>query len=121
MAQWLSDKYGGIVRLLSESVQVGVKTSDYIWNDRDWELKGITSINSADKNLQKALTQISKNPGGVILELKNQEADMKGIENAIKRRLIRSNVSADVMIVDGEKTKKVIRYIRKEIPGEKRQ
>ena len=38
-ANWLYEYYGGDIHLLGESTDQGVKSPDYLWNNRFWDLK----------------------------------------------------------------------------------
>lgn len=60
--------FGGDITLLKESNTNGVKTPDYLWNKKLWELKSISTEKAADSAVRSALKQIKGNPGGVILQ-----------------------------------------------------
>lgn len=62
-AKWLLKAFGGDIVLLKEANIRKIKTPDYLWNNRLWELKDISSVNSADQQLRYALKQIQTNPG----------------------------------------------------------
>lgn len=107
-ADWLVEKFGGIVKLIKEADDI--KTPDYIWHDKFWELKQVSSINSVDKMLQKALKQIIKNPGGVILDLDGNSIDEKAMMKQIAMRFGRSAVQeADIMITSDEELISILR------------
>ncbi len=42
-ADWLHSYYGGDIRLLSESTKDGVLMPDFIWNNKFWDLKSVTT------------------------------------------------------------------------------
>lgn len=110
VAEWIHRTFGGNVRLLKESVQRGVKMPDYVWNNRNWELKTVHSINSADKSLQHAIKQIQDNPGGVILNLL-EIVHMPTLERQLFGRFIRSSINSfDVIILSKNQLVKILRY-----------
>jgi len=83
---------------------------DYQWRNKLWELKGVTSVNGADKSLQKAIKQIRKSPGGVILNLL-EDVDMTVFEKQIFSRVRRSQIDGlDIMVILNGKLVMVLRY-----------
>lgn len=110
MAGWLRRTFGGDIKLLKESKEQGSKTSDFLWNGRDWELKGVTTLNSIDRAIREAAKQIQENPGGIILNLLDGAQTMESIENAILQRFRRINLSSlDVLISSDGDLKKILR------------
>lgn len=110
IAEWIRRTFGGDVRLLKESTQRGVKMPDYVWRERNWELKTAHSINGADKSLQHAMKQIQDNPGGVILNLL-EVVDMPTLERQLLGRFLRSDRKRlDVMILSKNELLKILRY-----------
>lgn len=110
VAEWIYCTFGGNIRLLKESVQRGVKMPDYVWNERNWELKTAHSINGADKSLQHAIKQIQDNPGGVILNLL-EVVNMPTLERQLFGRFVRSSKNnLDVIILSKKQLVKILRY-----------
>ena len=110
MAEWICRTFGGDVRLLKESEQRGVKTPDYVWREKNWELKTAHSINGADKSLQHALKQIQDNPGGVILNLL-EAVNMPTLERQLFGRFLRTETKClDVIILSQNTLIKILRY-----------
>ncbi len=110
IANWLHNIFGGDIRLLIESKVPGVKTPDYIWRGRAWELKGANSINSADKSLRHAIKQIQSNPGGVVLNIL-ENIEMSALEQQLASRIQRSQIAnLDLIILLKGTLKKVLRY-----------
>lgn len=110
MAGWLRRTFGGDIKLLKESKEQGSKTPDFLWNGRDWELKGVTTLNSIDRAIREAAKQIQENPGGIILNLLDGAQTMESIENAILQRFRRINLSSlDVLISSDGDLKKILR------------
>lgn len=110
MSEWLHRTFGGDIVLLKESPKRDIKTPDFLWNGKKWELKGAHSINGADKSLQHAVKQIQDNPGGVILDILG-ELDMQKLERQLLRRFLRSNIDIlDVMLLSNGALLKVLRH-----------
>ena len=109
-AHWLHDTFGGDITLLCESNTKNEKSPDYVWRGAYWELKGASSVNSADKQAQHAIKQIQSNPGGVIIELSTDDIT-EDIVAQVTRRVQRSNIGKlDIMIVKDKKALKILRY-----------
>lgn len=109
-AQWLRDTFGGDITLLAESAERGTKTPDYLWRGRAWELKGVYSINGADKAIQKGIKQIQNTPGGIVLNLLD-ELDMLQLRRQIFGRICRSDIDrVDIIITLKKKVLAVFRY-----------
>lgn len=109
-AEWLHNTFGGDIRLLKESEIKNIMTPDFIWNNKNWELKGSRSINGADKSLQHAIKQIQDNPGGVIVNVVG-DIDMNAMEQQLVRRIRRSKTDGfDLMILSNDKLVKILRY-----------
>lgn len=113
MAQWLHDTLGGDIKLLTEAGNSGidgVKTPDYLWCDKLWELKNPSSMNRIDKGLHDGLKQIQNNPGGVILNV-SADLDLKAIEQQIIHRMKRSgSFDFDVILCRNGELKKIFRH-----------
>lgn len=112
VAKILSDMFGGVIETLAEENLDHVETPDYIWNGKLWELKSPSqSLNAIDKRLQKGLHQISKNPGGVIIDLESESIPLVDIVKKAENRIIRTadNIECDVIIMIKDKIKFVIR------------
>lgn len=110
MADWLHRTFGGNIKLLKESNVKNQETPDFLWNQKMWELKGASSINSADKLLQHAIKQIQENPGGVILNIL-EDIDMAKLEKQLVRRFLRSNIDTlDLMVLSKKELAKILRY-----------
>lgn len=71
-ANEISNLFGGKIVLLKEVNAQGVKTPDYLWRGKYWELKNISTAKAADSGLRGALKQIAANPGGVIFRCTDQ-------------------------------------------------
>lgn len=109
-AKKLKQRFGGDIVLLNEKNEV--KTPDYLWNGELWELKRVSSLNSTDKQMQKAIKQIHENPGGIIIQIIGDKASPQEIVREIKKRASRSGTSIkfDVIIEKDEKIVDIIRF-----------
>ena len=112
MARWIHQMFGGDILLLRESEKDSVKRPDYLWKEKFWELKGVSSINGADKLLQYAIKQIQDNPGGVILNVL-EDMELGALERQLGRRIGRSRLSTvDLVILRKGVLVKVLRYYK---------
>jgi len=87
IANLLKKEIGGVIELLKESNVDGEKMADYLWNNSLWELKNISTKSSIDWQVRKAIKQIWKNPGGIILNLKNCVANEADIIDVVCNRI----------------------------------
>lgn len=111
-AEWLHSKLGGNITLINEANVQDVKTPDYIWNGKYWDLKTTSTARAANSALRHGLKQIKENPGGVILDY-NTDVDLQDVVNEIENRMRQSKKGlsqVDVMIVINQKIEKIIRY-----------
>ncbi len=110
-ARWLHKTFGGNLTLLKESQRQGVKTADYLWNDRLWERKGILSnkFGTIDLRIRKAYGQIMEKRGGIILDFSASRMKMEKIVNyVIKSLKERAHGETDIIIKQGS-TYRVLR------------
>lgn len=111
IANWLHDTFGGDIKLLNESGDLGVKTSDFSWREKMWELKTTSTPNATDNAVRKAMKQIRDNPGGIILDYGDNEIDIETLQDVITRRIMRCGIeSVDIMLLSGGKVLKILRY-----------
>ena len=100
-ARWLHKTFGGNLILLKESQRQGVKTADYLWNDRLWERKGISSNNfdTINKRIRKAYIQISGDNGGIILDFSDSKLTLEqAIRLTLQSASRRSRGFADIIV-----------------------
>ena len=110
-AKWLHDTLGGDVVLLAESVDYQEKRADYRWRGRFWDYKAPTTEKAADNSVRHGIKQIMANPGGILLDYKQNQIDMPALERIITNRAKRANLeSFDIMIVSDGKVASVLRY-----------
>ena len=98
-ALWLLDTFGGKIIVLKENYKYQVKNPDYKWNDRFWELKGISSKASLENALRKAFKQIEYFPGGIIIDISNYKESANGLYGIIYRRLTVINHNRGFFII----------------------
>lgn len=110
-ADWLHSYYGGDIRLLDERPKDGVKTPDYIWNGKLWDLKTATTEKSANGLIRKGLHQIEDNPGGIFLDYGNRDISLDALLNVIEERMQwYKGGSLDIIIVRNGGVIKILRY-----------
>lgn len=110
-ANWVANNYGGTVELLERSKESGVKTPDYRWDNKLWELKTVSTVKAPDSALRKGIQQIQKNPGGIILNFGKNEVNFEETMEVIEDRLRRSGkFDFDVMVLHNNKLRKYIQH-----------
>ena len=112
IANLLEEEIGGVIELLKESNVDGVKMADYLWNNSLWELKNISTKSSIDWQVRKAIKQIWKNPGGIILNLKNCVVSEDDIVDIVCDRMGRVANKIDEISIILVSDSKIIKYIK---------
>ena len=111
MAEYLHTMFGGEITLLNEANLDKVKTADFLWNKKLWDLKTVTTEKAADSAIRKGLKQIKSNPGGIILDYRNREVSLENLLTVIEGRMRRGfEYDTDIMVILDDKTVKVYRY-----------
>lgn len=111
IAQWLHENLGGDIVLLQETGELHVKRPDYIWNGKFWELKNTSTAKAADSAVRSGLKQIAKNPGGLILDLEENDVSINELMEIVNARIKRTKQEeVDVLIIHHEELIKAIRY-----------
>lgn len=109
-ADWLLNTYGGNIHLLKEVDIDKIKTPDFLWNEKLWDLKNISTAKAAESAVRKGLKQISKNPGGIILDVSDNTISFEDIMFYVNTRMNRSkNFDIDI-IVKNHDSIKIVRY-----------
>lgn len=102
---------GGDIMLLQEVNANNVKTADYIWNGKYWDLKSTSTAKAANSAIRHGLKQIRENPGGVILNYNNNKIVLEDVIDVIEKRMQWSNLGqVDIMIIANNKIEKILRY-----------
>lgn len=111
VAKLLFETFGGNIKLLKESNVPGEKTPDFLWDDKLWDLKTVTTEKSADTAIRKGLKQIVNNQGGIVLDYRNRVIDQISLMSIIDARMKRGNYSTvDILIILKNEDIKVFRY-----------
>ena len=111
VADLIHSVFGGDIKLLNESNISGEMKADFLWNDKLWDLKSVSTEKSADSAIRKGLKQIISNPGGIILDYRSKNIDMDKLMNIVDPRMKRGNHNAaDIMIILDDHTLKIFRY-----------
>lgn len=118
-AEWLYNTYGGRITCLTRSEVQGVKTPDFDWNGRLWELKNPQAEKQADNAIKKALHQLAAgeahggHQGGIILNYEDRPIDIETLDRVVRDRMRRRhNVpTIDILVVQNRKTAIVWRFI----------
>ena len=84
-------------------------TSDYLWNGLDWKLKDIHSEKNIEKNIKKTLSQIEKKPGGIIVDILEDNIDNKVVIKNILKKLDRSKLNLNVIIKRSDKLIEILK------------
>lgn len=107
-AKWLYSTYGGDIVLLAENNPEGESNPDYLWRGKLWDLKSPTSskYSTLEKRIKKGVKQISKNPGGVVIDISKSSVDIDYIERIILKEIKPSaKEQMDFIIVDNGKVR----------------
>ena len=112
-AQWLHENLGGDIVLLQENFG-GEKKPDYLWNQKQWELKSVSTEKAVDSAVRGALKQIEKNPGGIIVDCGDDVKSYADLQKTVANRMRRScHFDADVVIIKDGKIVQVLRHTKK--------
>ena len=111
VANWILDTFGGDILVQNESTEEGVKTADYLWNGKLWDLKNTSTEKAADSAIRHGLKQIQENPGGLILDYGKNNVAIENAEKVIDGRMRRGfQDKIDIMIRKDGDLVKVLRY-----------
>lgn len=112
VARLLKDKIGGIIHMLNESNVDGEKMPDYLWDSKLWELKSISTKESIDRQVRKAIKQIWNNPGGIVLDIKKRWIEEDEIVDIVFNRINRSYHEIDTIEIILIKNSNILKIIR---------
>ncbi len=103
-AKWLKDRLGGNIKVLKEINKDGIKTPDYLWNGKLWDLKTVSSEKAANSAIRAGLDQIKENPGGVMLDFGSYQVDEMILSEVIKKRMKwHPNAKVDILIKSADR------------------
>ena len=103
VANQLRDQFGGKFVLLKEANAQGIKTPDYLWRGKQWELKSISTVKAADMAIRKAAKQIAKTPGGVVLRCTgsiNTDELIRIVDDRAVRSVVSTGFGFDVIALE---------------------
>lgn len=113
IAKIINKTFGGDVYLINDRLhQKDGYSADAIWQENLWEFKCPTSYTAVDKRLRKGLKQICDNPGGIVLAI-NSELEFEKVIATVNKRMKLSekiDYSVDVMLIQNEEVKAILRY-----------
>ena len=110
-AGWLIKTLGGSVVLLNEKNRDNIKTPDFLWHDKYWDLKDVSSSKAVDNAVRKGLRQIQDNPGGIILDFGKKTINIPEVKATIEGRLRRGFPSSiDIILISRNMIVSVYRY-----------
>lgn len=111
IAQWLHENLGGDIVLLKEANRYQILTPDYLWNGVFWDLKCVTTVQSANSAVRHGLKQISENPGGIILNYAENKISLNALQGILEKRLKASaRQTVDILVLQSDKLVCVYRY-----------
>ncbi len=110
IAKWLYDIFGGDIKLLAENGNEGEKNPDYLWNNKLWDLKTVSTENAANSALKKAMLQIKNNPGGAILYYEKYTPNMQLLKKVIDERMKWKHIGEMDVIIKEPEGVHIIRY-----------
>lgn len=111
IADYIHKTLGGDIICLTEPNITGVKSPDYNWNGKLWDLKTKSSLNAVDKGIREGAKQIINNPGGIILDIGNNDLKENDIKKVVENRMYRTKLDAlDVITIKNGSIKSIIRY-----------
>ena len=117
-AQWLHTHLGGDIVLLNEANNYKAMTPDYIWNDKLWDLKTVSTEKSANSAVRHGLKQIQENPGGIILNYEQNTISLETLKDVLRKRLTASATQGvDILVICKEKLFTVQRFTAKKNRG----
>ena len=88
-----------------------MKNPDYVWKDKLWDLKTLTTEKSADTAIRKGLRQIAENPGGIIIDYRGKNISIDRFEEVMDRRMARSaKGTTDILVILKNNEFRVYRY-----------
>ena len=103
VAKLLHERFGGDLKIINERLVYQTKSPDFLWLDKYWDLKTITSEKAADSAIRHGIKQISSNPGGIILYNPVNKLNLGKLLEIMQDRLIRSSrFSLKIILLHGD-------------------
>lgn len=82
-AKWLLNTFGGEITVLKEKNMYKIKTPDYEWDGKYWDLKRTKYKSSIIKAVKNGMKQIKGKQGGLIIDIHNSKYDYNSIVSFI--------------------------------------
>ncbi len=108
IAKLIHEKLGGGIIVRKE--RSGVENADYLWHGKLWELKTPDGDKNLSKLIQKGLSQIYENPGGIVVDISNISDDDRVMSIINGRMKTSMKHTTDVMIVKNGQIERIWRY-----------
>lgn len=112
VSRWILKKFGGNVVLKKEiDEKKGIKSADYYWDGRLWDLKSPTGNGkrTIDNQFLKIEDQIKDSPGGMILDCTKLDFEINDILEKTAKRIKLNEFESDVIIKKGDKLIAILR------------
>lgn len=112
VSRWILKKFGGNIVLKKEiDEQKGIKSADYYWDGRLWDLKSPTGKGkrTIDNQFVKIEDQIKDSPGGMILDCTKLDFEMNDILEKTAKRIKLNGFESDVIIKKGDRLIAILR------------
>nr|DAG17101.1 MAG TPA: hypothetical protein [Caudoviricetes sp.] len=112
VSRWILKKFGGNIVLKKEiDEKKGIKSADYYWDGRLWDLKSPTGNGkrTIDNQFVKIEDQIKDSPGGMILDCTKLDFEINDILEKTAKRIRLNEFESDVIIKKGDKLIAILR------------
>ena len=112
VSRWILKKFGGNIVLKKEiDEKKGIKSADYYWDGRLWDLKSPTGNGkrTIDNQFVKIEDQIKDSPGGMILDCTKLNFEINDILEKTAKRIRLNEFESDVIIKKGDKLIAILR------------
>lgn len=106
-------EFGGDIIANKEKNKYKVKNPDYTWRGKSWEEKepAQATANAIDQNIRNAISQIRKNPGGIMLDIGDSTMPIETVHEIALKRLRRSaGFDCDLILIRNGAIVDITRY-----------
>ena len=111
VAKLLHDTLGGDIRVLEERNENNVKTPDYLWRGKYWDLKTTSTEKAVDSAIRSGLKQIMQNPGGLIIDFGKNNINFEIAKETMDQRMKRScKMDIDIIVIQKNNITEILRY-----------
>ncbi|MCD8189978.1 MAG: minor capsid protein [Clostridiales bacterium] len=109
-AQWLHDNLGGDIHVLQDINRDKIKTPDYLWRGKFWDLKCTSTEKAANSAIRHGIKQISENPGGIILNFGDYDCSLDTLWKIVDKRMGWYEIDLDILAITKNELIGVRRY-----------